>query len=49
MRSGVRVARGVYVRVLDRVEQNHFDVVGARVALAPWEGARAAAGALLVR
>jgi 15-cis-phytoene synthase len=49
MRSGVRVARGVYGRVLDRVERNHFDVVGARVALAPWEGARAAAGALLVR
>jgi len=49
MRSGVRVARGVYARVLDRVERNHFDVVGTRVALAPWEGARAAAGALLVR
>jgi 15-cis-phytoene synthase len=49
MRSGVRVARGVYARVLDRVERNHFDVVGARVALAPWEGARAAAAALLVR
>jgi phytoene synthase len=49
MRSGVRVARGVYARVLDRVERNRFDVVGARAALAPWEGARAAAGALLVR
>jgi 15-cis-phytoene synthase len=49
MRSGVRVARGVYGRMLDRVERNHFDVVGARVALAPWEGARAAAAALLVR
>jgi 15-cis-phytoene synthase len=49
MRSGVRVARGVYARVLDRVEQNHFDVVGAHAALGPWEGARAAARALFVR
>jgi 15-cis-phytoene synthase len=49
MRSGVRVARGVYARVLDRVERNRLDIVGARVALAPWEGARAAAAALLVR
>jgi phytoene synthase len=48
MRPGVRVARGVYGRVLDRVERNGYDVVGARAALAPWEGARAAAGSLLV-
>lgn len=49
MRSGVRVARGVYGRVLDRVERNDFDVVRARVALPPWEGARAAAAALVLR
>jgi len=47
MSPGVRVARGVYVRVLDRVERNGYDVVGSRAALAPWEGARAAAGSLL--
>jgi hypothetical protein len=34
--------------VLDRVERNDYDVLGARAALAPWEGARAAAGSLLV-
>jgi 15-cis-phytoene synthase len=49
MRPGVRVARGVYGRVLDRVERNDFDVVGHRAGLPPWEGARAAAGALLAR
>jgi len=48
MRPGVRMARGVYARVLDRIERNDYDVVGARAALAPWEGARAAAGSLLV-
>jgi len=49
MRPGVLVARGVYGRVLDRVEGNGFDVVGRRAGLAPWEGACAAAGALLLR
>jgi phytoene synthase len=49
MRPGVLVARGIYGRVLDRVERNGFDVVGRRAGLAPWEGARAAAGALLLR
>jgi phytoene synthase len=48
MRRGVRIARGVYGRVLDRIERNDYDVLGARAALAPWEGARAAAGSLLV-
>jgi 15-cis-phytoene synthase len=47
MARGVRLARGVYARVLDRVERNGHDVVGARAALAPWQGARAAAGSLL--
>jgi phytoene synthase len=49
MRPGVRVACGVYGRVLDRVERNGFDVLGRPAGLAPWEGARAAAGALLPR
>jgi phytoene synthase len=47
MRRGVRVARGVYVRVLDRVEANDYDVVTRGGALPPWEGVRAAAGSLL--
>jgi len=46
MRPGIRVARGVYARVLDRVERNDYDVIGTRVALAPWEGVRAAAGSV---
>ncbi len=47
MRPGIRVARGVYAEVLDRVERNDYDVVGARAALAPWEGVRAVAGSVL--
>jgi 15-cis-phytoene synthase len=47
MRPGVRVARAVYARVLDRVERNGCDVLAGRARVAPWEGARAAAGALL--
>ncbi len=46
MRPGIRVARGVYIRVLDRVERNDYDVIGTRAALAPWEGVRAAAGSV---
>src|SRR4029079_1900052 len=46
MRPGIRVARGVYARVLDRVERNDYDVIGTRVALAPWEGVRAPAGSV---
>jgi len=44
MRNGVRMARAVYARVLDRVEANGYDVLGARVRLRPWEAARAALG-----
>ena len=44
MRNGVRMARAVYARVLDRVEGNGYDVLGARVRLRPWEAARAALG-----
>ncbi|MGZ4278802.1 MAG: phytoene/squalene synthase family protein [Solirubrobacteraceae bacterium] len=42
MRHGVAVARRVYVRVLDRVERNGYDVLGERVRLRPWEAAGAA-------
>jgi 15-cis-phytoene synthase len=42
MRHGVRIARAVYARVLDRVERNGYDVLGARVRLRPWEAAAAA-------
>jgi phytoene synthase len=49
MRPGIRVARGVYARVLDRVERNDYDVIGAPAALAPWEGVRAAAGSVFAR
>jgi phytoene synthase len=44
MRNGVRMARAVYARVLDRVEGNGYDVLGARARLRPWEAARAALG-----
>ena len=44
MRHGVRIARAVYASVLDRVERNGYDVLGARARLRPWEAARAALG-----
>jgi 15-cis-phytoene synthase len=44
MRHGVRVARAIYGTVLDRVERNGYDVLGARVRLRPWEAAGAALG-----
>jgi 15-cis-phytoene synthase len=44
MRHGVRIARRVYARVLDRVEANGYDVLGARARLRPWEAAGAALG-----
>jgi len=42
MRHGVRVARSVYERVLERVEGNGFEVMGARTRLRLWEAAGAA-------
>ena len=42
VRHGVRIARAVYARVLDRVERSGYDVLGARVRLRPWEAAAAA-------
>ena len=46
MRPGMRIARAVYERVLDRVERSGFDVVRGGADLRPWEVARAAAGGL---
>jgi len=42
---GVRLARAVYLRVLDRAERADFDVLRRRAALPPWEAARAALSA----
>jgi 15-cis-phytoene synthase len=44
MAQGVRMARAVYARVLDRVESNGYDVLRARARLRPWEAARAVLG-----
>ncbi|HEX8086049.1 MAG TPA: phytoene/squalene synthase family protein [Solirubrobacteraceae bacterium] len=41
VRRGMRMARSVYERVLDRVERLGFDVLGRRADLPPWEVARA--------
>ena len=46
VRVGMRLARAVYERVLDRVERLDFDVLGARAALPPWEAGHAALSAL---
>jgi phytoene synthase len=42
VRNGMRLARAVYVGVLDRVEASGYDVLGRRTSLAPWEMAGAA-------
>jgi 15-cis-phytoene synthase len=47
MRAGIRLARGVYTGVLDHVERNDYDVIGARATLVPWDGVRAAAGSVV--
>lgn len=46
MRRGVRVARTVYVRILDRVEQVEFDVLHQRTSLRPHAFALAGVEAL---
>lgn len=46
MRRGVRLARTVYVRILDRVEQLEFDVVHGRTSLRPHAFALAGVQAL---
>jgi phytoene synthase len=45
-RRGMRLARSVYLRVLDRTERLDFDVLRRRPSLPPWEIAQAVAGAL---
>ena len=42
VRRGMRLARAVYERVLDRVEAGGYDVMARRTSLAPWEMAGAA-------
>ncbi|HMJ97608.1 MAG TPA: squalene/phytoene synthase family protein, partial [Thermoleophilaceae bacterium] len=46
VRRGMRLARGVYLGVLDRTERLDFDVLGRRPSLPPWELAQALAGSL---
>jgi phytoene synthase len=46
MRRGMRVARAIYGRVLDRVERVEFDVLTRRTGLGPWDIAHAGAVAL---
>lgn len=45
VQPGIRLARAVYLRVLDRVEAIGYDVLGRRAALAPWEIAGAVVSA----
>jgi 15-cis-phytoene synthase len=47
VRTGMRVARAVYERVLDHVEAIGFDVVGRRAALPRWRAGAVAGRALL--
>lgn len=47
IRSGMRLARAVYERILDRVEARDFDVLRGGTALPPWAIAGAAAAALV--
>jgi 15-cis-phytoene synthase len=46
VRTGVRLARSVYERVLDRVETLGFDVLGDPVRLSPWQLGGAALAAV---
>jgi len=48
VRTGMRVARAVYLRVLDRVEAMGFDVLGRRASLWPWQAAWTGTRALLL-
>ena len=41
VRPGIRMARAVYVGVLDRIERLEYDVLRRRAALSPWQAARA--------
>jgi 15-cis-phytoene synthase len=46
VRSGIRFAVAVYLRVLDRVERIDFDVLGRRAGVRAWQVPGAALGAL---
>jgi 15-cis-phytoene synthase len=46
VRRGMRLARSVYLGVLDRTERLDYDVLGRRPSLPPWELAQTVAGAL---
>jgi phytoene synthase len=46
VRSGVRFAVAIYLRVLDRVERIEFDVLGRRAGVRAWQVPGAALGAL---
>jgi 15-cis-phytoene synthase len=46
VRPGMRLARSVYLGVLDRTERLDFDVLGRSPRLPPWEVAQAVVGAL---
>ena len=46
VRRGMRLARSVYLGVLDRTERLDYDVLARRPSLPPWELAQAVAGAL---
>jgi 15-cis-phytoene synthase len=45
VRPGMRIARAIYLRVLDRVEAIGFEVLGRRTTLPPWDVGRALVGA----
>ncbi len=47
VRGGMRLARAVYERILDRVEGFEFDVLRRRASLPPWQLAAAAGGTLI--
>jgi phytoene synthase len=46
VRRGMRLARSIYLGVLDRTERLEFDVLRRRPSLRPWELAEAVAGGL---
>ena len=46
VRPGMRMARAVYLSVLDRVERLDYDVLRSRASLPPWEAGRAVLGSL---
>jgi 15-cis-phytoene synthase len=49
VRSGMRLARAVYLRVLDRVEALGFDVLGQQAAVPRWQMGRAAMAAVVAQ